>query len=381
MRAKNQLSQEDQELINRIKLNDITAQGDFVKRFDPLISIVVNNSSIKKIDIEEKKDLVQSIKIKCIENIKKHEIRESLSGWISALAKNHCRDEYRKIPSKEKVAQYEYENAPRSKNISKTKNLNIESVFKKSILKSIEPELDKSIELFKELYELKNKLETNYKLNKYSSVYRLSILFHKTKKKVECILGHNTPSREIIRRYQEIKEPHCYNGTDEEDKRLAAEAIERKKLEKNFGDRLFIYEKLYELIDYFDSIIGNIKNGPPSYIPDIWGTFEDFIDDILNLHISPQVLMFRVWDKYKETKTGKKRNLPRLKLIFAYYKKKTKGTESEFLFNSIPNKNITSEEFKRKFETIRQLFYRSQKSPNNKLYKKLEGFIYKKSKK
>ena len=76
---------------------------------------------------------------------------------------------------------------------------------------------------------------------------------------------------------------------------------------------------------------------------------------------------------------GKKINLTKLKVIFAYYKKETKGTEKESLFESIPNEDVTSREFKRKFETIRQLSYRSRKSPNNKLYEKLERFIYKKS--
>ena len=78
--------------------------------------------------------------------------------------------------------------------------------------------------------------------------------------------------------------------------------------------------------------------------------------------------MFSIWAK--GLKKGKYTDLEKIKLIFRYFKRKTKGTDKEYLFDSI-------DEYVSTFDAIRKSRYK--KSTDDKFYKKLANYIYKNS--
>lgn len=212
-----------------------------------------------------------------------------------------------------------------------------------------------SLDYIHELYQWKNALKPPNV--KYDVFVNLNAILENTKTKIEYVLGKMPVKKVCQYRWLEQKESFVeFNEVEEK---------ELKKLRENFKIR--IYAKLLELMESISS------SSPTSfdYNPLIPGLcpFEDLMDQIPKIRLDPLKMIFLVW--HKALVVNEYSKIEDLKKKFAEFKKKTKGTEKEYLFNSLSETT--------NFHSLRtKSLYPKGKKRENDLYSDFADFIYRK---
>jgi len=386
----NQLWIKEKELIQGCIKGDSSAEKEFDYLFRPKIFNIAKGFT--KTDNAKAEDLTQDILIKLFNLMKKHEIKKNLNSWVEKIEKNYCIDEDRKEHSKKspkfvppklddnnstnpvEVSKDPSAIAPGSKEYHKSPGMdetlfsNIEIEYKRNIPLTIQKSLELSLENIELFYNLRKRIRSDLN-NKYERIINIYNILSDTKKKITYILG--PVSWEKICRYKSLKESCREELSDLEKK-------EFNKLKKQ-SFKIKVHEDLNELTSevsamLFHSPLFNpmaIVENTPYDSPRYFGILLSNLADILpTIKIKPPRLMYSIWIKEKGLRKGKYADLKKIKLIFRYFKKTTKGTEKEFLFDSIDEDLST-------FESIRKSMYK--KSSKEKLCKKLVDFIYKAS--
>ena len=213
-----------------------------------------------------------------------------------------------------------------------------------------------SLDYIHELYQWKNALKPSNV--KYDVYMNLNTILENTKTKLEYVLGKMRVKKVCQYRWLEKKEPFD-DFTETEEKEL-------KKLRENFKIR--IYAKLLELMES----VSSPSQSSFDYNPLIPGLcpFEEFIDQIPKIRLDPLKLIFLVW--HKASIVNEYGNIKSVKTKLEEFKKKTIGTEKEYLFDSFSEAtNLSSLRTK-------ALYPKGQKRKND-LYSKLVNFIFENS--
>jgi len=388
MSGNKRLSEKEIALIDGIRSGEKTVEIEFIRRYKPKIFAIALQFTKDK---EEAEELTQNIFMIILEKIKKHKIKQSLNGWIIGVSKNYCIDVYRKkhlkkalrpdlLIAKSKKGATLIDSvrdfkatAPGSKEYYKQQGIdetllsNIDVLYKRNIAPEIQKSLYVSLEYIELFYNLRKQIKSDL-TKKYERILDVDNILNSTKKKINYILG--PVSEEKINRYKNLRF-HRDELSDLDKKEL--NRLERQSFKIN------VHKDLNELIErvsamLFHSPLFNdlalVKNTP--YVShDYFGFMLSDLASILpTIKIKPPRLMFSIWIKAKGLRKGKYADLKKIRLIFLYFKKQTKGTEKEFLFDSI-DENVST------FDALRKSCYK--KSANQKFYKKLVNNIYKNS--
>jgi len=376
MPYKKHLSEKEKTLLEGIINKEEASEKEFDRLFRQKIFKIVMGFTNSQTDAE---DITQEIFIKLLDRIRKHEIKQNLNGWIVKVTKNYCIDVYRIEHTKkalkfaQPLANYNKGTAlidisedieaiaPGSKEFyekDKASNININTLYK---IKELEFSI-KQVELF---YKLIKDIKSNP--TSYERILKVKKILISAQKKIEKIVGHI--SKRKIERYHRLRATLCLSNPEKR---------ELKKL-KNQEFIISINENLNELIarmnstvntmvqqDFLSTIIDKSSHSMYYHGEYYFYFLFDFALKLRTMKIKPPRLMFSVWAK--DLKKGKNVDLRKIKFILSYFKRKTKGTEKEFLFDSI-DENLST------FDSIRKSQYK--KTPKEKLYKELVDFMYK----
>jgi len=384
------LSKKEKELIEGCIKGDETAREEFDNLFRREIFKIAKRFT--KND-EDAKDSTQEILIKLFNLMKKQkvEVKENLCAWVETVAKNHCIDEYRRKRSKKTLefvrpiandnkgtalieihkdskamapGSLEYYRSPEEEALSS----NLDFEYKNNIPLSIQKSLDKSLEYIELFYKLRRQIKSDL-TNKYQRILDVYNILNDTEEKITYILG--PVSWKKIGRYKGLK-------------RIAQEELSDSQREeliklKRQSFKIEVHKNLNELLEmvsvmFFHSPLFNemalVKDSSYSLHKYFGFWLSDLSSVLPTIKIKPPRLMFSIWIKAKGLRKGKYADLEKIKLIFRYFKRKTKGTDKEYLFDSI-------DEYVSTFDAIRKSRYK--KSTNQKFYKKLINNIYRNS--
>lgn len=388
MSENKQLTEKEKELIKGCIKGEEATKNEFIYIFRPKIFIIAKGITKDKAEAE---DLTQDILIKLFIELEKHEINENLYAWVERVAKNYCKDEYRRKYSKKAlkivhpiiddnkdtslVEVYRDHNAipPGSRKYYKQPgdDESLEIEFKRNIPHSIQKSLEISLEYLELLYKLKEKIKSDF--DKYDPIFRVQEILDGTKKKITYVLG--SISREKIYRYKYLKsKPKKGLELSEEDKKELNQ-LRKDSFKINVFSWINEFREDIASMTFFDPLFNDLMPAiKRPYNTHYFGfVLTDFAMNVTTMKIMPPRLMFDVWSKEKGLKKGRKAtydDLRKIELIFRYFKRRTKGTEKEFLFNSIDECLST-------FDAIRKSQYK--KPSNEKFYKQLVNFIYRNS--
>lgn len=363
MKETKQLSQEEQILIQRCIDKNEEAWRELNNLCKSIIKNLEKDKGFEKLlkgANLEGEDLVQDIITKFLKKIKEYKIKKSLSGYIIRMAWNSLKEKYRDDHSK----RFTYIDDIKHDEKIIASSPNIE--YEKEIPTKIRDGIDKSIEYIKELYKLKKRIRSIY--NKYEYVFRVSDSLLETKKKFNNIFGHiSAELEEKISKYK------------------LSSLIDFKNIlnleEKDF--KIWAHKKLYDFSLDIDQKILNIfvlEEVKPIWLSPFGKLYFSglsqnlpikFSRNLIKMKIMPPRLMYDIWISVNELRKGKYTDPYKMGLIFAYYKRETKGTEKEFLLKSIPDDTT---KLSTKIDNFRK--YKSRMPANEKFYRKLVDFIY-----
>ena len=209
-----------------------------------------------------------------------------------------------------------------------------------------------SLDYIHELYEWRDILKP--KNVRYDVLINLGRIVERTKRDIDRVVGKVSEQR--IRRYKILKE---------EIDPFALRPEEKKELEiLNADFKTQVHMAFHELLRFLPS--APIRSNP--LIPN-FSVFEGFMDKIPKIRLDPLKMIFFVW--HKATKKQKYCKPKEVEDKLLKFKKRVKGTEKEYLFNSLDKINLES-------LRVKSLYDRKGK-PRNDLYSDLADFIYRKS--
>lgn len=370
----------ERELIQRCRRGDKEARNEFTAQFRPIIKKKASGILLDKAEAE---DSAQNILMKVLGLIDKGEKIENLHAWLIRITENFCYDENRKKRSRKalKFVQPEHNKvhedhrafAPGSREYyesqeEETISSDLDFEFKKNIPPSIRKSLEKSLDYVEFFYLLQKQISSD--VNKFiGRTFDLYNILSYTKKKINSILG--PISWQKIGRFKYFQSINRSELSDTEMK-------EYKKLKKQ-EFKISIHKELDELLEivsaqmFHNPLLNEMADlGKTPYNSHrYFGIWLSNLSHILpKMKIEPPRLFFSIWTKAKGLKKGSYTDLKKIKIIFQYFKKKTKGTDKEFLFNSIDERVST-------FDAIRKSSYK--KSANVKYYRKVANSIYRES--
>jgi len=375
------------ELITRYKKGEKEAKDEFVrvsrKIIYPIVIIFTEDST--KAD-----DLMQDILLKCLQYIEKcKEEIQYPDALVKEIARNHCIQECSRKSSRKTL-----EFAPPIANDSKGTSLieilkdsnaippgskeyyklpeeellssNLDYEYKRNIPDAIRKKVEMSLEYINLFYILRKQIKSDL-ANKYQRILDVFNILEDTKGKITYILGPVSWNK--IGRYKGLKRIAQEELTDSQREELM------KLKRQSFKIEVHKYlEEMLEMVSvmFFHSPLFNemalLKDS--SYgLHEYFGFRLSYLSSVLpTIKIKPPRLMFMVWAK--GLRRGKYADQKKIKLIFRYFKRKTKGTDKEYLFDSV-------DEYVSTFDAIRKSRYK--KSTHDKFYKKLANYIYKNS--
>lgn len=374
MPDRNQLSEKDEKLIEACINRNEAAIKEFCDCFRPIISPITMNFVKNK---EEAKDFAQEILWKCIEKMKEHRPTQNLQAWVKKLASNHCYDIYRKNKSKEVI--YDKSMAvidqygdpvgipPGSRKYYEKSDdyINIDALYKREFPHKTRKDIEYSIWLIEIFYKLIEKIKLNP--TKYELISRIEKLIDKAKKDSNRIMGRI--SKETIGNFRSLRAILPDELSDSEKRRLN----KLKKREDLIGLHSTLNESFKIVMLELDSVISrSVLNSVvgTSLTSKYWRVrhLYNFALKLRTMRIKSPRLIYCIWIKSKDFRKGKVANPKKMQLAFLYYKRKTKGTDQEFLFESI-REDLSN------YESIRQSKYKV--ASNEKLLNEIIDFIYK----
>lgn len=389
MPEEKQSTEKEIKLIEGCISGEKTTENEFDDRFRPIIFSIVMKFAKNK---EEAEDLTQEILWKCFVKMKESKPTQNLRAWVLTVAKNYCRDKFREKESKDakefirtktkydktKDHIYEYEDhkaiAPGSKEYYKEDNeyINIDTLYKRTIpYQKRRDNIEVSIKLVEIYYKLKDKIKSDP--TKYESISKIKKILFDTQKKIKGVVGYMP--KEKIERYDDLRATPDEYRSDSDKKEL--ERLNKKEfliaIHRALNEFLRrIYMPVYDIV-FYDLL--STASGKPCPSRGFTADYYLFVlcDLVLkskSMKIKPPRLLYCIWKKAVCFDKGKYTNQDKMKLVFSYFKRKTKGTEQEFLFDSI-DENLST------FESIRKSFYKKSTNlePNNEIV----DFIYKSS--
>lgn len=368
MEIQNQLSAKEEELIEGCKKENQEIQK---KLFDKCNKIIKAMFKRKKISVDDftfncwREEIKENIFIAIREN----KIKTNLFGYIKATAINYLN---KKIPEiqKEKMQQkidsiYEIDH-------SRLIPIGPRKQYKKKTKKIISPKLKKcldiSLEYVTEFYKLKEKIESNYK--KHKKIYQTVDILLGTKEKFNYELGGLLPKE--IPKYKSISFGDLLNSNKinmQEFKILAHKELDA--LTTNINN---IWMRGADVSSYicllaspFCNPFKSMQNG--SQKPECCGFSPvEFLLNLVKMKVEPPRLIYDIWSKAKDFKRGKMVDNIAIEKAYKYFIEQTWETEKRHLFRSAV-----------KIDSLRKrkIIYRTPS--NNKFYKAIINFIYRKS--
>lgn len=379
MPEKKQLSEKEKKLIEGCNNGDKEAENEFDDLFRPII-FPITMKFVK--NIEEAEDHTQEILWRCFVKMKEGKATQNLRAWVLYVTINYCIGKFREKKSMEAIKfiqtktkddkrtalidQYQDSKAiaPGSKEYysKDDEHIHIDTLYKRNIPQKTRKGLEFSIKLIEIFYKLKNKMKLNPA--KYILIYKIRKETDNYKEKVNRNLG--PISKKKIESYYRLRVTLPDYLSDREKREL--EKLKKQEIS------IAIHNTLNEFVGSINSMIYDMalydflsifKKTPYDGKYFLFYLF-DLALKCRNMKIKPPRLMFSVWANC--LKKGKNTDLKKIKFIFSYFKRKTKGTGQEFLFNSI-DEDIST------FESIRKSYYK--KSINLEPFNELVDFIYK----
>lgn len=376
MPERNRLSEKENKLIEGCINGDKEAENEFDDLFRRTIFLVGRGFAENK---EEAEDLTQEILWKCFVKMKERRPTQNLRAWVLTVATNHCRDKYRKRKPKEAlfdkskafIDQYKDPDAipPGSREYHGKDDgyINNDTPYKRKIPQKALEAIEFSIKLVEIFYSVKKHIKSDPA--NYESILKVNKILFDAKKEVERVVGH--VSKKKIETYDRLRATPTDYLSDPEKRKLE----KLKKLEFLISTQRILDESIGKISGMVESVaeqayLSSIMDKPSHsgyYFGEYYFYFLfDFALRLRTMKIMPPRLMFCVWANC--FKKGKNTDLETIKDILSHFKRKTKGTEQEFLFDLI-NEEVST------FESIRQSQYK--KSANSESFNKLVDFIYK----
>lgn len=382
MPGKKQLSKKEKKLIKGCINKEEAALEELYVLYKPIISAIAIGFAENETEAE---DLTEDIFLKILDEMKMDDIKRNLYGWIVSVAKNYCIGIYNKSKTKKaiKFAHLIAEKnkgtalidiirdskaiAPGSKNYHKQEETDLAIVYRNYIPSAPKKNLEFSLELIEIFYNLIEKIKSNPVY--WERIFKIHEILLNTKKRVNRVIGRI--SKEKIKKYNLLRAtPTSYLSDPEKEK------LEKLKKQESF---IYIHSTLNEMTDRINNTIygmglrdflSTATNTPPQadYFHAEYYLFVlfDLALKLRTMKIKPPRLMYSVW--MKGLRKGKYTHRKKIMLVFYHFKRKTKGTQQEFLFDSI-DEDLSN------FESIRKSYYKG--SPKERLYKELVDIIYK----
>lgn len=375
MEIKNQLSAEEEELINGCKNEDQKAIKELFDKCDKIIKAIFEKKKISTDQFsfncwrgEIKEDVFMAVK--------KNKIKTNLFGYVKVTAKNYLNNKIHQI-QKEKKWQH-IDNIVETedfKSISPEPKKHYKKKTKKNISLELQKCLDISLEYILALYKLKKEMKPVF--DKYEFVIRTSDALIKTKKQFNYILGRVSEEKISSHEFSVLKEP------------LAPDKIAEAGIDKQ-EFKIWAHKKLNDFMVEIDCfILGGIIareiiiplfNFHSPFFGLLWsnqhsGSYREDEIDALNFFMSltkmkvesPR-LIYDIWSKAKEFKRGEMVNNKMIEKIYENFREKTWGTEKGDLFKSSV-----------KIDSLRKRKMAYRKASDKRFYKAIVNFIYRKS--
>jgi len=376
MPGRNQLSKKEKKLIEGCINRDKEAENEFDNLFRRIIFRIAMKFVKNK---EEAEDHTQEILWKCCVKMKESTPIHNLRAWVLTVTTNYCRDKYKERKPKEALYdkitafQDQYKDLddipPGSRKYHGKDDdyINNDTSYKRKIPQKVRKALESSIKLVEVFYRLKKHIKSDPA--NYESIFKVNKILREAENKIKNVVKHI--SKKKIEKYHRLRA----TPSDYLSKR---EKIELKKLKK-LEFLISVNEKLEELTGGINGMLKTMARqhflstviDKPSHSGYYHGEYYfyclfEFALKLRTIKIKPPRLMFCVWANC--FKKGKNRDLKTIKDILSHFKRETKGTEQEFLFDLI-NEEVST------FKSIRQSQYK--KSANSESFNKLVDFIYK----
>jgi len=384
MPQKKQLNKKEKKLIKGCINKEEAALAEFYVVFTPIISAIAKGFAENETEAE---DLTEDIFLKILNEMKMHDIKRNLYGWVVSVAKNYCIGIYKKSKTKKaiksayliakkdkgtaliEIIRDSKAIAPGSKNYHKQEETNLDIVYRNYMPSALKKNLEFSLGLIGIFYNLIGEIKSSPAY--WERIFKIHEILLNTKRKVNRIIGRI--SKEKIEIYTRLRAtPASYRSKSE-----------KKQLDKLNKQESFIYihSTLNEMADRINRTVYGMglrdflsaaTNAPPQaeYYQAEYYLYQlfDLALKLKTMRIEPPRLMYSVW--VKGLRKGKYTHRKKIMLVFYHFKRKTKGTQQEFLFDSI-DENLSN------FESIRKSYYK--RSPKERLYKELVDTIYKSS--
>jgi len=358
------ISNKEKELIRKFKSGDKTAINEIQFLIKPITKTFARG------DAEKEKDLCQGILTKIWKFIKENEIKENFQGWIKTVARNYCINEYKKNHKEKRdfnidlsIVKSDEADIPGSKEYHEKSEKIIIANYIKKIPDDIKKGIDLSLNYIEELYAFKERIKSLK-----DPIPKILDTLENAKKDIRFYLGKNFGGKieNKIARYNYLMS----GGLKKEEIGNKEIGRECEILMHQSCSWLFL-EEINKLIsqakvEFRTSII------PYPYEENLFNlimpiTIEELYKVISRLQIEPPRLMFAIWSKAPELKSGSQKGLKKLKLIFAYLKITTRRTKREHLFD--PVKGDLSN-----FESIRKSQYKKIK--NKRFINRFIKYVY-----
>jgi len=368
MPGKKQSNKKEKKLIKGCIYGEETAVREFHNLFKKTI---FNIAMWFTEDLTEAEDVTQEIVMKIFREIRKREIKIDLKAWVVKVARNYCIDVYRKSRPKKasKPVNHISDNSIASPLQDVTSSLSLDTMYIRTIPSTLRKSIDFSLKLIEIFYKLIEEIKSDPA--NYERIFKIHKILLDTRKKVNQVIGY--VSKKKIATYNRLRWTLPEHLSDSEKKEL-------EKLKKQ-AFLIATHEDLNEFVNRINGGLDSkdlqdflyIATNTPSHAEYFHAEYYLFVifDLALKLKtmkIKPPRLMFSVW--VKGLRKGKYTHRKRIKLVFYYFKRRTKGTQQEFLFDSIDD-NLSN------FESIRKSYYK--RSPKERIYKELVNTIYKHS--
>jgi DNA-directed RNA polymerase specialized sigma24 family protein len=376
MPERNKLSEKENKLIEGCINGDKEAENEFDGLFRRAIFLVAWGFAANK---EEADDLTQEILWRCYVKMKERRPTQNLRAWVLTLATNHCRNKYRERKPKEalydrsKAVTDQYKNPdaipPGSREYHRKDDgyINNDTPHERKIPQRALEAIEFSIKLVEVFYSLKKHIMSDPA--NYERIFKVNKILFDAQKEVKRVVGRvSERKRETYDRLRATPAGHLSDSEKrklEKLKKLDFQISTHKILDESVRKISVIVKSIAEQA-YLSSIMDKSSHSG-YYIGEYYFYFLfDFALKLRKMKIMPPRLMFCVWASC--FKKGKNTDLETIKDILSHFKRETKGTGQEFLFDLI-NEEVST------FKSIRQSQYK--KSANSEYFNKLVDFIYK----
>jgi hypothetical protein len=244
--------------------------------------------------------------------------------------------------------------------------------------------IEKSLDIIADLFRMRSFLQGKLKRDSHhdKQILKPIKLIAEARKLIGKMRGHDPQDPDLLR-LRELREMPgpALSGRPEEDKKHDEWLTELKSLEAKYGVALDLYEAQIDLSAEILNTETDLRLSPAGLLDFESSYWIDHLSEIAGMKVSPPSIIYKVWSKAPGFSTGrlkKYRSRERIAIAFRYHKIASKGTQGEFLFQSIGDvREIKDPE---KLITILERFRKAGYGQAlQKKYKPIIKLIYEKS--